>query len=99
MNFSTHNDFFLPGSPLKFTLQPKGRERVLSFDSSQSECPVPFQSAQAALGELLAHRTDRIEMINHTEPMRLLNRLDERVGFEVQELPDGRFKIHFFLKK
>ncbi len=88
----------LAGSPLRFTLQAEGSERTLSFDSSQSGCPVPLQSAQAALAWLTEKRVDRVVMINHTEPMRLLSHLPPSIGFSVQPLADGRFQIEFFQK-
>lgn len=85
----------LENSPLTFIRKVEAGEWVLLFDSSQSECPVPFISAQAALKEL-GKSVDRVVMINHTEPMRLLNTLDESIGFTVRELDDGRFEIIFF---
>jgi hypothetical protein len=85
----------LDNSPLTFIRKVGTDERVLLFDSSESECPVPFISAQAALKEL-GKSVDRVVMINHTEPMRLLNTLDESIGFTVTALEDGRFEIIFF---
>ncbi|MEM0104868.1 MAG: hypothetical protein QW743_08640, partial [Candidatus Methanomethylicia archaeon] len=65
---------------------------VYEFDTSMTGPPEPMVNALAVL-ELLTSPNIKVIMINHRKPMGLFDKLEDRYNVEIEDLPDGKYKI------
>ncbi len=70
---------------------------VYEFDTSMTGPPEPMVNALSVL-ELLTAPNIKVIMINHKKPMGLFDKLEGKYNIDMEELPDGKYKIIFTLK-